>query len=91
MGGLRVELTKAVLDCMQTLRRQIRDEQALDIRLSQPDAIQSMLKACADSRQANIISLGERLSELTGIRVQKVLSEEELIRKYTQYAGPLRG
>lgn len=86
-----MELTKAVLDCMQSLRRQIREEQALDIRLSQPDAIQQMLKACAESRRETVISLGERLSELTGVRVPKVLTEEELVRKYTQYAGPLRG
>jgi len=46
-----VELTKAVLDCMQSLRRQIREEQALDIRLSQPDAIQQMLKACLTASQ----------------------------------------
>lgn len=86
-----MELTKAVLDCMQSLRRQIREEQALDIRLSQPDAIQQMLKACAESRREAVISLGERLSELTGVRVPKVLTEEEMVRKYTQYAGPLRG
>ncbi|BAN50407.1 hypothetical protein [Metapseudomonas resinovorans] len=87
-----MELTKAVLDCMQTLRRQLRDEQAVDIRLSQPDAILSMLNACAESRQGATRELGERLSELTGVRLKApVLSEEELIRKYTQYAGPLRG
>ncbi|MDH4584697.1 hypothetical protein E8F20_22815 [Pseudomonas sp. BN415] len=87
-----MELTKAVLDCMQTLRRQLREEQAVDIRLSQPDAILSMLNACADSQRATTRELGEHLSSLTGVRLKPaILSEEELIRKYTQYAGPLRG
>jgi hypothetical protein len=92
MGEEGVELTKAVLDCMQTLRRQLRDEQAVDIRLSQPDAILSMLSACAESRCDATRELGEHLSSLTGVRLKPpVLSEEELVRKYTQYAGPLRG
>ena len=92
MGEERVELTKAVLDCMQTLRRQLRDEQAVDIRLSQPDAILSMLSACAGSQREATRELGEHLSSLTGVHLKPpVLSEEELVRKYTQYAGPLRG
>ncbi|WP_375741507.1 hypothetical protein [Pseudomonas boanensis] len=87
-----MELTKAVLDCMQALRRQLRDEQSVDIRLSQPDAIQSMINACAESQLEATRALGERLSTLTGIRLKAPPpSEEELIRKYTQYAGPLRG
>jgi hypothetical protein len=92
MGEQGVELTKAMLDCMQTLRRQLRDEQAVDIRLSQPDAILSMLSACAGSQCEATRELGEQLSSLTGVRLKPpVLSEEELLRKYTQYAGPLRG
>ncbi|MCY1274578.1 hypothetical protein D9M68_353090 [compost metagenome] len=92
MGEAGVELTKAVLDCMQTLRRQLREEQAVDIRLSQPDAIPSMLNACAASQCEATRELGEHLSSLTGVRLKPPpLSEEELVRKYTQYAGPLRG
>ncbi|WP_417775343.1 hypothetical protein [Stutzerimonas xanthomarina] len=34
-----MEFNKSVLDCMQQLRRRLRDEQQLDIHLSQPDAI----------------------------------------------------
>ncbi len=41
-----MEFNKAVLDCMQHLRRRLRDEQHLEIRLSQPDAVQAMLTAC---------------------------------------------
>lgn len=89
-----MELNKAVLDCMQALRRRLRDELAVDIRLSQADAIPAMLGACTESRQAETRSLGERLSELSGIRLKPpALSEEQLIAKYTssRYAGSLRG
>ncbi|UVE18651.1 hypothetical protein NVV93_04450 [Pseudomonas sp. LS44] len=93
-----MELTKAVLDCMQVLRRRLREEQAVDIRLSQPGAVPSMLAACADSTNEETRLLGERLSELCGIRLVQpapppapMLSEAELIEKYTRYMGPLRG
>ncbi|WP_437880018.1 hypothetical protein [Pseudomonas sp. LRF_L74] len=78
---------------MSTLRRRLRTDHALDIRLSQPDAIEQMLRACESSGQDDLVGLGERLSELTGVRLPKILNEEELIRRYTQahYAGPLRG
>lgn len=87
-----MELTKSVLDCMQTLRRRLRQEQGVDIRLSQPGAIMSMVVACAASDVEITRELGARLSDLTNIRMAPPkLSEAELIAKYTQYAGPLRG
>jgi hypothetical protein len=86
-----MELTKAVVDCMRTLRRQLRDELAIDIRLSQDDAITAMLAACQQSSQEDTRRLGEQLSELSGVRLKRVLSEEELIAQYTRYTGPLRG
>lgn len=90
-----MELTKSVLDCMQTLRRRLRQEQEVDIRLSQPDAVMQMLIACAASDVEDTRQMGVKLSELTHIRLAPppapVLSEAELIAKYTRYAGPLRG
>jgi len=87
-----MELTKSVLDCMQTLRRRLRQEQQVDVRLSQPDAIMCMLVACAASDNEQTRELGHTLSELTAIRLAPPpLSEAELIAKYTRYAGPLRG
>ncbi|MGH8353827.1 MAG: hypothetical protein ACRERY_09905 [Pseudomonas sp.] len=88
-----MELNKAILDCMQVLRRRLREELAVNIRLSQSDAIAAMLSACLESRLDETRSLGERLSTLSGIHLKPpVLSEEQLIAKYTsRYAGPLRG
>jgi hypothetical protein len=77
---------------MQTLRRRLRQEQDVDIRLSQPDAIMQMLVACAASDNDDTREMGSKLSELTDIRLAAPkLTEAELIAKYTQYAGPLRG
>lgn len=60
-----MELNKAVLDCMQALRRRLREEQAVDIRLSQPDAINAMLSACLDSSNEQTRELGLRLARLS--------------------------
>ncbi|OYT96547.1 MAG: hypothetical protein CFE49_06740 [Pseudomonas sp. PGPPP3] len=87
-----MELTKAIVDCMQTLRRRLRDELDINIRLSQSDAINAMLLACLQSSQEETRELGSHLSELSGIHLPAPqLSEEQLIAKYTRYAGPLRG
>lgn len=60
-----MELNKAVLDCMQTLRRRLRGEKGLDIRLSQPDVIEAMLLACLRSSEKETRDLGIRLAELS--------------------------
>ena len=38
-----MELNKEVLDCMKALRRRLREEQDVDIRLSQPNAVGARL------------------------------------------------
>lgn len=60
-----MELTREVLDCMKTLRRRIREEQAVDIRMSQPDAISAMLTACLASGDEEIRRLGQRLAQFS--------------------------
>ncbi|MEO4046005.1 hypothetical protein AAFN46_02795 [Pseudomonas sp. CAU 1711] len=60
-----MELNKAVLDCMQALRRRLRDELTLDIRLSQADAVEAMLLACLRSTDQDTRNLGIRLAELS--------------------------
>ena len=60
-----MELNKAVLDCMQALRRRLREELNLDIRLSQPDVVEAMLLACLRSNDQDTRSLGIRLAELS--------------------------
>ena len=62
-----MEFNKAVLDCMQKLRRRLRDEQQLEIRLSQPDAIAAMLDACLTSKDERTRELGEQLAAQSGI------------------------
>ncbi|UTW09991.1 hypothetical protein [Pseudomonas benzenivorans] len=39
-----MELNRDILDCMKTLRRRLRAEQALDIRLSPADASQRIYR-----------------------------------------------
>jgi len=60
-----MELNKAVLDCMQAVRRKLKQEMALDIRLSQQDAVSAMLSACLRSQSDEIRRLGAQLAELS--------------------------
>lgn len=62
-----MEFNKAVLDCMQQLRRRLREEMQLDIRLSQPDAIQTMLTACLCSGDESTRDLGKQLACLSDV------------------------
>ncbi|EZH83517.1 hypothetical protein L0Y47_05925 [Ectopseudomonas composti] len=60
-----MELNKEVLDCMKALRRRLREEQAVDIRLSQVDAISAMLDGSLKSDDEETRRLGQRLAELS--------------------------
>lgn len=71
-----MEFNKALLDCMQALRRRLRDEQQLEIRLSQPDAIAAMLDACLVSDDELTRELGQQLAVHSGmVRTTAALPE----------------
>ena len=57
-----MELNKAVIDCMRSLRRRLRDEQQLDIHLNQPDAVSAMLTGCMRSNDELTRELGRQLA-----------------------------
>lgn len=61
-----MELNKAVLDCMQTLRRRLREELGTDIHLNQSDAVSALLAACERSDSLQTRQLGEQLARLCG-------------------------
>jgi len=67
-----MEFNKAILDCMQQLRRRLREEQQLDIKLSQPDAIQAMLIACLCSGDETTQDLGKQLATYSDMPIQAV-------------------
>ncbi|MCQ4345992.1 hypothetical protein NGA35_00820 [Pseudomonas stutzeri] len=61
-----MELNKATLDCMQKLRRRLREELGTDIHLSQSDVVNALLAACERSDSAETRRLGAQLAELAG-------------------------
>lgn len=63
-----MELTKPVLDCMQTLRRRLREELGTDIHLSQADVISALLEGCERSDSIQTHRLGEQLAQLCGLQ-----------------------
>jgi hypothetical protein len=88
-----VELTREILACMQHIRRQLRQELALDIHISESDAVPRMVECCAQSANAETRDMGEHLSELSGIRrAPPALTEAQLVARYMErYTGTLRG
>lgn len=71
-----MELNKAVLDCMQTLRRRLRDELGADIHLNQSDAVSALLGACAHSDSVRTRELGEELARLCAPQPALAAQEE---------------
>lgn len=61
-----MELNKATLDCMQTLRRRLREELGTDIHLNQSDVVSALLAACELSDSIQTRKLGAQLAELAG-------------------------
>ena len=80
-----MELNKAVLDCMQSLRRRLREELSVDIRLSQPDAVEAMLLACLRSSDQDTRNLGIRLAELSDF--QQASAQPAAAQASRQYRG----
>lgn len=60
-----MEFSKAMIDCMQMLRRKLRTEQDLVIHLNDPQAIEQMLAACALSNDPVTRALGDQLVTLS--------------------------
>lgn len=68
-----MELNREVLECMKNLRRRLRDELAVDIRLSQPDVVSAMLIASQSSTDPHTRDLGLRLAQLSDTAVRQEL------------------
>ena len=79
-----MELNKAVLDCMKSLRRRLREELALDIRLSQADAVEAMVAASQRSDDPETRELGARLAELSDLHSA---TEQPAAHPHRQYRG----
>jgi len=98
-----MEYSKAFFDCLTALRRQLRQEQGLTIRLDEPDALPRMLVASLNSAVAETRELGERLAAFGGIPLPPELSRptlatqesgfvsREFLASANRYVGPLRG
>lgn len=65
MGEAAMELNKELLDCMQALRRRLRQELGVDVRLSQTDAISALLEGGLQSDDVQTRGLAQRLAQLS--------------------------
>lgn len=58
------QFNRSTLDCMTLLRRRLKQASGVNIRLSQPDAPEQLVKHASDCDQADIRELGQRLHQL---------------------------
>lgn len=58
------QFNRSTLDCMTLLRRRLKQTLGVNIRLSQPDAPEQLVKHASDCEQAEIRELGQRLHQL---------------------------
>lgn len=85
-----MELNKEILDCMKTLRRRLREEQALDIRLSQPDAIGAMLDGSLTADDEETRRLGQRLAVLSDQPQRIAMPMPDVEQPAAQPSGSVR-
>lgn len=98
-----MEYSKAYFDCLTALRRRLRQEQSLTIRLDEADAIPRMLVASLSSTDAETRELGKRLAALGDMQLPAQLPQaepatqesgfvsSEFLASANRYVGPLRG
>lgn len=58
------QFNRATLDCMTALRRRLKQDQGVVIRLGEPDALQRLVAASRDSADEVIKELGSQLAAL---------------------------
>ena len=62
-----LNLSKAMLDCMQNLRRRLRVELNINIHLSDENAVQALIDACRLSDSIRTRELGIELAHMSGL------------------------
>lgn len=62
-----LNLSKAMLDCMQNLRRRLRAELNVNIRLSEENSVQALIEACLLSDSIRTRELGIELAHMSGL------------------------
>lgn len=80
-----MQLSKAAINSMQLLRQRLRAETGVDIRISQPDALQLLIKKGKESAHRETRALAEGLLKLVDPRQA---ASEARNKNATQPASP---
>ena len=64
------QFNRNTLECMTALRRRLKQELGVVVRLSDTDAVEHMINLSRDSRQDDIRELGLRLANMTTPEVE---------------------
>lgn len=69
-----LNLSKAMLDCMQNLRRRLRAELNINIKLSEENSVQALIEACRLSDSIRTRELGIELAHMSGLDAGELAS-----------------
>lgn len=59
------QFNRNTLECMTALRRRLKQELGITVRLSDTDAVEHMIRLSKDSREGDVRELGLRLADMT--------------------------
>ncbi|TWI52999.1 hypothetical protein IQ22_02835 [Pseudomonas duriflava] len=90
-----MEVSRALVECMLTVRRHLRDEGLGNFTLQSKESIHNMIVACALSQDDKTRALGIRLQVLSGlpepVTEPSFKASAEFLVDHQKYTGPLRG
>ncbi|PKM31670.1 MAG: hypothetical protein CVV07_00730 [Gammaproteobacteria bacterium HGW-Gammaproteobacteria-11] len=70
------QFNRMTLECMTALRRRLKQELGVTVRLSEEDAVEHMIRLSRDSHQGDIRELGLRLADMTQPKAEDSLEPQ---------------
>jgi len=80
-------LTKDMIDIMQQLRKRLRSEFGVEIKLSQPNVVQTILDLVKKSHDQRSQLLFADLEDMMGIELMPRMEEQEEVTSKRMYRG----
>ena len=78
-------LTKDMIDLMQQLRKRLRSEFNAELKLSQPDIIDVILKLVEESKDQKTQLLFADLEDMMGVELRSIAKKEEEFTEEVEY------
>lgn len=83
-------LSKEMIDLLQQLRKRLRSEFGVDLKLSQDDIVPRILELVENSKDQKTLLLFADLEDMMGVSLREKTSEPEAPAKATSDSAPKR-